>query len=155
MIIDRGETHAVGARHAYDPSDGAKNPPPATEFDRDRYRITRFPFYAGTMNPTGFAHCEIWVNSEPKLILVSPTNEGSFEQVSTNPPAYASVGGYTSAVYFRHVLRPTTFARDANFWIFVILDIAKAACKSSTTGISFRQFTECTSNTLASCQCQP
>lgn len=53
FILDRGETHTVGGGHVRDPSNGAKTPPPATELDRDRYRMAEFPFYEGMVTLLG------------------------------------------------------------------------------------------------------
>lgn len=86
LFVDHDENQSASGSNARDPSDGARTPPLPSELDKGRDRVDDLPFYEGVGNPTGFAHCEIWIDKSIRLLPVSPTNEGCFEEVFVNHP---------------------------------------------------------------------
>lgn len=107
--------------NARNPLDGAQTIPPVPELDWNRHRLAEFPFYEGTENPTGFAFCEIWVNSSPRLLPVNPSTAGSMEQISTNAPILPQLGEFHPASNLdmfqaRELLRKTRISGYLRFW---------------------------------------
>lgn len=118
LFVDRGENQSAGGGNARDPSDGERTPPP-TELDKNRNKQADLLFYERAVNPTGFAHCEYWIDNSIRLLSVSPTNEGSFEEISVNfslaPQSGTMHPPSVLSAYVRQLLRSIRIAGHLRF----------------------------------------